>query len=407
MRHSLALVLLFACRSTTPVASPEPYDPGDSGVPDDAIARIGGVVLPRAAFDDALASFARSGPRGGDDSGLRRRIAAALVTKELVRQEATALGLSEASLSARVADMAPTLDRLERLVGRAQMVPPWMTPPTFAEQDVARAAAVVEARGAMAIDDAAVTAEYNRHKSAWISDEPWYRVVTIRVRYDDGIGIAACDQYVARYRRCTEKFPKAARPGLLKAVERQASIWRAATEDPDRADTLEAECSGVAETTAREMESMQCDWQTEIPDDRRAIASARKTARATAESLRRRLVKDEGLANATADELGIRDLPRTEVLIPSALPPKVARAVDRLAPGRVTPTIDDGHAWVVTRLVAHWPPGTLPAEARHEELADRVRARKLFAALNDIVDDLGKTHPIELHPAFDNVLEGP
>lgn len=407
VRRLLALALVLACRTSSPAAPTPPDDPGDDGVPDDALARIGGVVLPRAAFDDALASSARSGPRSRDESGLRRRVAAALVTKELVRQEAASLGLDDETLSARALAMAPTLDRLERLVGRAQLVPAWMVPPSFVADDVARAAAVVDARGAIAVDDAAITAEYERHKAAWISDEPWLRVVVVRVRYDDAVGVDACDQYVGRYRRCTERFPKAARPVMLDALARQAGIWRDAAEDPARVDAVRDECTAAAETTAREMESMQCDWQTQIATDHKAVATARRTARATAESLRRRLVKDPALATGSAEQLGLRDPPREQVVIPSALAPKIARAVDRLDPGQVTAAIDDGHAWVVTRLVAIWPPGTLPAEARHDELADLVRARKLYAALDGIVEDLGKTHPIELHPAFDNVLARP
>ncbi len=403
----LACTVLLSCRRESDATNPPPDDTTQTGVPDDAVAVVDGVAIPRDAFDEALVKMVSGGPASRDDKGLRQRLLLALVARELVRVELAASGKDDAEITRSAVEVQSTLTRLERYRDPGFTPPPWSARPPLEEVDIARASVLTVQKGAFTVDEAEVTAEYERQKAGWTAEQPWMHVVALTVRYDDGIGADECDDYLAKYRRCTTKFPKSTQPTMLADLERTASEWRREAADPAKQGALAAKCAEVTATTVKETESMACDWTSPVsPNDPGGVAERKKAAKARAKELHGKLASGVG-ADVIAAELGPEGGGETVVHAGQVGKP-VAKALAKLKPGALAKQpVDDGDAFVIVKLIERWPSGTIPMQARRAELEDRARLRKFDAAFAALPQTLAAAHEVELHPSFEPLFDAP
>ncbi|HET6584528.1 MAG TPA: hypothetical protein VFG69_13795 [Nannocystaceae bacterium] len=74
------------------------------------------------------------------------------------------------------------------------------------------------------------------------------------------IGIAACDDYIAKYTQCIEdNVPEGARASMMEAMAQTAKLWKDAARGPAKASLAEA-CETARDAAAKETESMGCKW---------------------------------------------------------------------------------------------------------------------------------------------------
>jgi hypothetical protein len=81
------------------------------------------------------------------------------------------------------------------------------------------------------------------------------------VTLDSKVGVAACDDYVARYRACLEKVLARERESHTTALLGQLRTWVAAQADPKRAPALEGECTAAAEAARASTRVFGCVWR--------------------------------------------------------------------------------------------------------------------------------------------------
>lgn len=407
LRWMLACGLLLSCRRESDATNPPVDDGPKNGVPDDAVAVVDGVAIPRDAFDEALVKMVSGGPASRDDKGLRQRLLLALVARELVRTELAASGKDDAEITRSAVEVQNTLARLERYREPGAAPPAWAARPPLEEVDLARASVLTVQKGAFTVDEAELAAEYERHKAGWTADQPWMHVVAITVRYDDGVGVPACDDYLAKYRRCTTKFPKSTQPTMIADLERTAGEWRREAADPAKHAELATKCEGVAATTTKETESMACDWTSDVsPNDPGGVNDRKKAAKERAKAVRDKLAAGVE-AEVVAAELG-SDVGGDTVVHAGQVGKPVAKAIAKLKPGALgKQPIDDGDAFVVVKLIEKWPAGTIPMEARRAELEERAKLRKFDAAFAALPQTLAAAHEVELHPSFEPLFDAP
>ncbi|MBL8948114.1 MAG: peptidyl-prolyl cis-trans isomerase [Myxococcales bacterium] len=399
----IAILAMVACQPEPTVAPAPTAAPRDEGivVPDDAYAIAGGVTIPRLAFDEALAKLSSGGPASRDDRGLRQRVGLALVTRALVGRELERLGLRDAAeLERRALPLTLALER-----ERGAVAPTWWSIPPLSSEDLP-GAVVVAADLVVAAPQEELAAEYERQKDRWTSEKPWLRLDVWSLRYDDAVGVPECDGYIAKYRRCTAKFPAATQPTVLADLSRQASQWRLAAEDPERRELLRTECGAVETEAMQQTASMGCDWNTDATSaERKATAARRAELRGSGESARARLAAGEDLVAVTAAAGGVAGA--GAMLSSDELPKSVVAAAKGLAVGKASKLVDDGHAWTVVRLVERHPAGTLPLEAVARDVADDLRIRRLAEALEALPTTLRGKYEVVLHASVESLDAGP
>ncbi len=409
-RRALPLLLagLFACKPE-PTATPTKGGGGDdaqAGVPDDAFALVDGTAIPRASFDDAVAQLSAGGPASRDDRGLRQHIAIALVTRELVRLELGKLGKTDAAELERAAlPLVAALAQIPTPRGDASM-PSWWARPPLVPEDLPGAVVVAAELAKGEISPQEVGAEYERQKDRWSSAQPWVRLDAWSIEFSDATGIAACDDFVAKYRRCTEKFPAATRPTVLADLRRQANAWREQGEDAERKLAAGTECEAAATEAMQQTGSMGCDWQSSADAaEKQARNARRQELAAVIESARSRIAGGEDPVAVAAELGGRAELRR--MLAADELPKATAKAARKLAPGTWSKPIDDGRAWTVIRVIDRQPAGTLALELVQEELAADLRSRKLADALEGLPATLRARHEVELHADYESLDASP
>ncbi len=399
----LPLLLLLGCSKQTTPATQAPIATVDAGpqVPDDAIALVDDEPVSRQGFDEALARYAGSGPSSRDDRGLQQRVLVAVLTRALVQRELAALQLGDAAqLEQRVAPLRAALELRPTPTGNAAL-PSWWARPPLSDEDHTAAIAVAAALAGEQVPDDVITAAYEAQADRWSSDSPWLRVDVWTLRYDDAVGVDACDDYVAKYRRCTESMPAATRPTVLSDLSRQAGAWRAAAEDPERAPMVATECEAAATGAMQETQPLGCDWGSDAAAaEKRARTAARGQTRATAEQARARLAAGEAVLALGSG--GAQVQPR-HLLTLDELPKKAAKAVRSAKSGTTTAAIDDGHAWIVLRVIESHGKGTLPLDAAREDLAAEIRTARVADALAQLPETLRSRHTVELHPALQDI----
>lgn len=81
------------------------------------------------------------------------------------------------------------------------------------------------------------------------------------VTLDSKTGVAACDDYVARYRACLEKVPEREKLSHEAALLAQLKTWSAAKDDPKLAPALTDECTAAAEAARATTRVVGCVWR--------------------------------------------------------------------------------------------------------------------------------------------------
>jgi hypothetical protein len=82
------------------------------------------------------------------------------------------------------------------------------------------------------------------------------------VTLDSKVGVAACDDYVARYRACLdEKVAEGEKRSHTTALLNQLKTWSAAKDDPKLAPALADECTAAAEAARAATRVLGCVWR--------------------------------------------------------------------------------------------------------------------------------------------------
>ena len=77
----------------------------------------------------------------------------------------------------------------------------------------------------------------------------------------DKIGIAECDDFIAKYESCvSSKVPEVARAQYQNAVKQWKESWKKLAENPQTKGTLAAACKQAAEQQAAALKSFGCTF---------------------------------------------------------------------------------------------------------------------------------------------------
>ncbi|MBL8944431.1 MAG: hypothetical protein JNK45_14830 [Myxococcales bacterium] len=88
----------------------------------------------------------------------------------------------------------------------------------------------------------------------------WERGARVTPGSVSGTGVAACDDYVTKYRRCiADKVPEAARAQMNAAMEQSLVAWREAAAWP-ASDQLQTACIAAMDAARQATASMGCEW---------------------------------------------------------------------------------------------------------------------------------------------------
>ena len=74
------------------------------------------------------------------------------------------------------------------------------------------------------------------------------------------IGVAECDEYVAKYEACLNKVPEAQREKLSDQMETMRKGWKAAATNPQAKSALAGGCKVALTTAKSSMSAYSCDW---------------------------------------------------------------------------------------------------------------------------------------------------
>ena len=75
----------------------------------------------------------------------------------------------------------------------------------------------------------------------------------------DKIGVAACDDYIAKYEACTPKVPEAGRAAYKQGLETMRTSWKKLAADPATRGSLEAACKQAVTTQAAAWKAYGCE----------------------------------------------------------------------------------------------------------------------------------------------------
>jgi len=76
----------------------------------------------------------------------------------------------------------------------------------------------------------------------------------------DKVGIAACDDFLAKYEACVAKMPAASQQGVKDSIVQMRAAWKAAASDPSSKAALEASCKGSADSMNQSMQAYGCKF---------------------------------------------------------------------------------------------------------------------------------------------------
>ena len=77
----------------------------------------------------------------------------------------------------------------------------------------------------------------------------------------DKIGIAECDDFIAKYEACVSgKVPEAARASYQSALKQWRESWKKLAENPQTKGTLAAACKQAREQQETALKSYGCTW---------------------------------------------------------------------------------------------------------------------------------------------------
>lgn len=103
------------------------------------------------------------------------------------------------------------------------------------------------------------TSTENSNKASTTTSTP--ATTTTTASTGDKIGIAECDDFIAKYEACVSgKVPEVARAQYQSALKQWRDSWRQLAENPQTKGTLAAACKQAAETQAAAMKQFGCSW---------------------------------------------------------------------------------------------------------------------------------------------------
>jgi hypothetical protein len=76
----------------------------------------------------------------------------------------------------------------------------------------------------------------------------------------DKIGIAECDDFLAKYEKCIEKMPAVARPGAEQSIKTMRETWKKVAETPSAKTGMASMCKQAAEGVKSSMGPYNCQW---------------------------------------------------------------------------------------------------------------------------------------------------
>jgi succinate dehydrogenase/fumarate reductase-like Fe-S protein len=75
----------------------------------------------------------------------------------------------------------------------------------------------------------------------------------------DKIGVAACDDYIAKYEACAPKVPEAGRAAYKQGLETMRTSWKKLAADPATKGSLEAACKQALTTQTAAWKAYGCE----------------------------------------------------------------------------------------------------------------------------------------------------
>jgi len=75
----------------------------------------------------------------------------------------------------------------------------------------------------------------------------------------DKIGIAECDEYIAKYEACTPKVPEAGRAAYKSGLDQTRASWKKLADNPQTKGALAAACKQALTTQASVWKGYGCE----------------------------------------------------------------------------------------------------------------------------------------------------
>ena len=100
------------------------------------------------------------------------------------------------------------------------------------------------------------TSTENTNKATITASTP--ATTTTTASTGDKIGVAECDDFIAKYEACTDKVPEMARAQYKSAITQWRDSWKKLAENPQTKGTLAAACKQAAEQQAAAWKMYGC-----------------------------------------------------------------------------------------------------------------------------------------------------
>jgi hypothetical protein len=82
----------------------------------------------------------------------------------------------------------------------------------------------------------------------------------VEIKDGDKIGIAECDEYLAKYEACANKVPEPGRGAMLSSIKQLKNSWITIAVNPETRTNLAAECRKNQEETKQNLSAYSCAW---------------------------------------------------------------------------------------------------------------------------------------------------
>jgi hypothetical protein len=76
----------------------------------------------------------------------------------------------------------------------------------------------------------------------------------------DKVGIAACDDFLAKYEACLAKMPSASQQATKDSIQQMRAAWKAGAADANSRSALESACKSSADSMKQATASYGCSW---------------------------------------------------------------------------------------------------------------------------------------------------
>jgi hypothetical protein len=80
----------------------------------------------------------------------------------------------------------------------------------------------------------------------------------VEIKDGDKIGVAECDEYLAKYEACANKVPEPGRGAMLSSIKQLKNSWITIAVNPETRTNLAAECKKSQEETKQNLSTYAC-----------------------------------------------------------------------------------------------------------------------------------------------------